>query len=127
MNKRQIENRIRFYDRMMANCGATEAQCDALLRAETVLHTWAEHECNGEIQRDEATDKPFWYNMSTGKKSYAAPDRETGAQNRVRKIIAEINALNPIEKQLKVKFNGDPRGGLIELLDADDRQIYLPD
>lgn len=41
----------------------------ALRRISMTLHRWHEAECNGEIQRDEATNIPYWYNTHTNKKN----------------------------------------------------------
>lgn len=52
----------------LARLGINGADAAALVRASATLHMWAEHECNGVIQRDEVTDKPAWYSPHTGKR-----------------------------------------------------------
>jgi hypothetical protein len=103
--------------RKLAEFGLDETDVLALYRAEKALHTWAEHECNGAIQRDEVTNKPFWYNTNTGKRICSTADRETGAIKRVLVIIAKC-------PMLRVEFQGDPRGGMIQIFNNDNR-IYL--
>ncbi len=128
MNRQQIENRYKFFQLMSSEYGMERNEVDALFRDETVLHTWAEHECNGAIQRDEVTNKPFWFNTNTGKKISPTSDRERGAEKRVLAIIKAVNARNTEENQLAVGFHGDPRGGMIILTDAETQHhIYLPD
>ena len=82
--------------------GFTRQEVDALLRCERVLQTWAEHECNGEIQRDETSQIPYWYNMHTGNKCGRTADRETGALRRA-KTICERHGCT-------LYHQGDPRG-----------------
>ena len=67
------------------------------------LQQWAEQECNGTIQRDEETGKPFrhwpdWPSMSP----VPTPDRETGSLKRCEEIAARYG--------LKFYHQGDPRG-----------------
>ena len=83
-----------------------------LLRASSTLHTWAEHECNGAIQRDEETDVPYWYNTHTGKRMFRTSDRERGAVARVTAIAARYG--------LTAYVQGDPRGCALYLLRPDD-------
>lgn len=126
MNKRQVEDRARFCAKMESKFGMQYGQSAALLRANAVLYTWSEHEGTGAIQRDEETEKPFWYNTTTGRKLSQTPDREKGAQARVCRIIAAVNALNAPENHISVKFSGGACSGLIELTEANGRQINLP-
>lgn len=91
MTRKQAERRTILSDNLRS-LGFTNAECDALIRAQMTLHTWAEHECNGAIQRDEKTGKPYWYNTNTGRKLSRTSDREAGAIKRVNKIVADRNA-----------------------------------
>lgn len=91
MTRKQAEARTRLCDNLRS-LGFTNSECDALIRAQQTLHTWAEHECNGAIQRDEETGKPYWYNTNTGRKLSRTSDREGGAIKRVNAIIADCNA-----------------------------------
>lgn len=86
----------------LGRLGFSEIEIRALMRASAVLHTWAEHECNGVIQRDEITDRPYWYNAHTGKRMCRTSDRELGAKKRVAAITGAHG--------YGVYFQGDPRG-----------------
>ena len=93
MNRKEAERRTRQSD-TLHSLGFTRDEADTLRRISNTLQRWFEHECNGVIQRDEDTDKPYWYNMHTGKRMYAAPDRETGAMKRLTNIMANHAPLN---------------------------------
>jgi hypothetical protein len=101
MTKQQAERYMRLCRTLDAQ-GFTSDEVDALLRASRVLSTWAERECNGEIQRDETTGKPSWYNTNTGDKIGRTSDREAGALNRVKAICARHG--------VTFYHQGDPRG-----------------
>lgn len=90
MTRKQAERRTMLSD-ALRSLGFTRDECEALIRAQQTLHTWAEHECNGAIQRDEKTNVPYWYNTNTGRKLSRTSDREAGAIKRVNKIIADRN------------------------------------
>ena len=105
--KRKAE-RYANLSRRLGDLGMVPGEIDALLRCSRVLSTWAEHECNGEIQRDEQTDKPYWYNTYSGKRIGRTADRETGALNRARTICARHG--------LAVYHQGDPRGCALYVL-----------
>ena len=100
MTRRQAERYMRLCGQLDAH-GVTQDEVDALLRCSRVLSTWAEHECNGAIQRDEKTDKPYWYNC-TGERMGRTSDREAGALRRA-KTICERHGLT-------MYHQGDPRG-----------------
>ena len=107
MTKRQAER----YHRLLSclnNHGIHQDDADTLLRCASTLHTWAEHECNGAIQRDEQTNKPSWYNTTTGKRICATADREAGALKRA-SAIAEAHGLT-------IYHQGDPRGCCLYLI-----------
>jgi len=65
MTKRQAERYMQVQNALMDH-GVTRQEVDSLLRYSKVLSTWAEHECNGVIQRDEKTNRPYWYSPHTG-------------------------------------------------------------
>lgn len=73
-----------------------------LRRAEMVLHRWCERECNGEIQRDEDTDKPFGYYGANRDSKYPAHDLEKGALKRIKDICEA--------KGIYFFYQQDPRG-----------------
>ena len=85
----------------------------ALRQISMTLHRWFEAECNGEIQRDEDTNIPYWYNTTTGKKIWKVADRETGALKRLNKIMNKYPTL-------KAYIQGDPRGASLYILRPDD-------
>lgn len=95
----------------LARMGITNEDAAALVRAERTLHTWHEHECNGTIQRDEATGVPYWhYGRGTSGPflTRRAPDREKGATARAGSIAGKYG--------LTVYVQGDPRGCALYLL-----------
>jgi len=84
--------------------GFTSTEAEALRRISMTLHRWAEHECNGTIERDEnRADRPYWSNPNTGR-HFVAPvaDREAGAMKRLQAIFARHS--------LTYYVQGDPRG-----------------
>lgn len=94
----------------LASLGITDLKDqDQLRRIEMTLSRWSENECGNEnggaIERDEATGKPYWtYETGSGKRGrYAIADKETGALNRLRKIMAKY-------PKLWYYHQGDPRG-----------------
>jgi hypothetical protein len=100
MTKREAERYMRL-SYTLGELGLHQPEIDTLLRCSRTLHMWAEHECNGVIQRDDETGKPYWYTV-TGKRYGASPDRETGALKRAA-AIAEAHGLT-------IYHQGDPRG-----------------
>lgn len=79
-----------------------------LRRISMTLHRWHEHECNGVIQRDEGTGKPYWH-YSGGERSGIAPDREAGALKRLKSILTKY-------PELGYYVQGDPRGCALYIL-----------
>ena len=82
-----------------------------LRRIAMALHLWHERECgtdNGCIERDEETGKTYWLNSSTGKR-VRIPDRETGAQKRLVKIMENYPPLSAY-------VQNDPRGASLYIL-----------
>ena len=94
--------------RTLYSMGIRDDDARALVRAERVLHTWAEPECNGAIQRDDDTGLPYWYSSVTGKRLGRTSDREAGALKRVTAIAARYG--------LTAYHQGDPRGCALYLL-----------
>ena len=77
----------------LIDLGFTRDEAEALRRISIRLHSWYERECgngNGAIERDETTDKPYWYNPNTGTR-YPIRDMERGAERRLKAIIAARN------------------------------------
>jgi hypothetical protein len=104
---RERENRQHMYNALMA-LGLTWDECETLRRCSMTLHRWAEHECNGAIQRDEATGKPYVYSTYDGRKLYPTADREAGALKRAASILAAHG--------LELYRQGDPRGAALYVI-----------
>lgn len=111
MTKKQAERYMNLRTNLL-NMGFKDHEINTLLRAQKTLHTWDEHECNGVIQRDEDTNKPYWYNADSGKKICPAPDRESGAMKRVEAIAAKHG--------VTAYHQCDPRGCSLYLVRSSD-------
>jgi hypothetical protein len=112
MTKREAQRYVWLCE-ALRNHGITQDEVDTLLRAQRTLHTWAVHECNGDIERDETTGKTYrvlrYVRLSEEReKRYTTPDRETGALRRA-DDIAEAHGLT-------IYHQGDPRGCCLYLL-----------
>ncbi len=76
---------------------------EQLRRISMILHTWFEHECNGNIQRAnhtlkdgtvlEADGLPYWHSSQDGTRRWRVPDRERGATRRLQIIMKRYPAL----------------------------------
>ena len=112
------EQTARFYN-TMADLGFRFDETETLRRAQITLHTWAEHECNGVIQRDDDTGKPRRYYGRNMDHSAPAPDREKGA-------LARIAAVMSGHPELVSYHQTDPRGCALYIIrkaDAAGRDI----
>jgi hypothetical protein len=92
----------------LARMGIETSHAAALVRASATLHTWAEHECNGTIQREDGTNIPYWHNTNTGKRIGRTADREAGALKRAQNIAARYG--------LTAYHQTDPRGCALYLV-----------
>lgn len=105
MNKRERERITAMYYRL-SELGFTFAECETLRRASMTLSRWCERECNGEIEREKETGKPYavfcGFNSNTIYRR-TVPDRETGAKKRIQAIIAAHPGLDWY-------YQTDPRG-----------------
>ena len=130
MTKREAARQTRQHD-VLVSLGFTTGESDALRRISLTLHRWAEHECNGIIERDETRqNRPFWSNPNTGR-HYVAPvaDRERGALRRLDAIVTARNvraggvqnagyygidwvSASPLSHYVQ----GDPRGAMLYIL-----------
>lgn len=93
MNKRESERQTRQQDTLMG-LGFTREESEKLRRISMTLHRWHELECGtdgGCIERDEITQRPYWYSAHSDRR-YPIADRETGARKRLDAIIAARNA-----------------------------------
>lgn len=98
MTKREAQRQNQQADTLQS-LGFTYGEAEALRRISLTLRRWFEHECNGNIERDEERgNKPFWSNPNSGK-HYIAPavDREAGALKRLQGIIdaRKARGVNP--------------------------------
>jgi len=85
MNKRTAQRYTHLVN-SLALLGFTMDDTDRLLKISRTLHRWHELECNGDIQRDEVTEKPFVVHHYT-KNRYPYPDKEKGALKRLAEIL----------------------------------------
>ena len=126
MSKREVL-RQHNQEQTLQSLGFTLTESQSLRRISMTLHCWAEHECNGTIERDEnRNNRPFWSNPGTGR-HFVAPvaDREAGAMKRLRAIFARHHdrqtpswpdgtAVYP--NPLTFYIQGDPRGAALYVI-----------
>lgn len=120
MNKREAERRTIQDDRLRA-LGFTRDECESLRRISMTLRRWYENECNGAIQRDELTGKPYWHNTNTGSLICPTPDREKGAIKRLKAIMQNRNMGNIgadlcVGGKLSYYLQTDPRGAVLYII-----------
>ena len=110
MNKREAMRQTHLENTLLS-LGFSFEEANALRRISMTLHRWAEHECNGAIQRDgdDGEGSPFWRNEISGRRICRSPDRERGALKR----LAAIMAVHP---GLSSYVQGDPRGAALYVL-----------
>jgi hypothetical protein len=106
----------------LMSLGFTQAEAEALRRISMQLRNWYEKECgigNGCIERDEATDKPYWLNSITMRR-YPIADREKGATKRLDAIIEARNkrAVSPGVSRTALGYylQTDPRGAALYII-----------
>lgn len=116
--------------RRLSGLGFNHGEIQRLRRIQMTLHRWAEAECNGEIERDEATGKPervsqAWINgMADKRYAWPVPDRESGALKRLAAIVDERNRReksgdtrrSSSARHVTAYHQGDPRGCALYLL-----------
>ena len=106
------KQKFELFQRLQA-LGFTYEESQQLRRIEMTLHRWAEAECNGDIQRDEKTQKPHRpYGLGFGD---PIADREAGALNRLKTIVDARNARHSSDDVLPY-HQGDPRGCALYLV-----------
>lgn len=116
MSKRQQEITEVLY--RLYGLGFTSREADQLRGIALTLHSWAEKECNGEIERDETTNKPsrrVEYRSLSGAwkiNHYPVADREAGALRSLAAIMANY-------PHLAFYQQGDPRGASLYLYRKD--------
>jgi len=108
---------VRLYN-SLASLGVSHAHADQLRKIEMTLHRWAEHMCNGDIERDDLTDKPYRCSGGRSSRTFVA-DYEKGALKRLSAIMGAY-------PELVAYHQGDPRGCALYLVKKSDlgtRQI----
>ena len=108
--------RISRQESVLASVGFNQEEAETLRRISMTLHRWAEHECNGSIQRDEETGIPYWYSLGTYQRIGRAPDREAGA-------IRRLNELMASHPDMRVYIQGDPRGCMVYVYRASEMNL----
>lgn len=114
MNKNEKEQYSNMMNRL-SDMGIEFDDAHKLRRISMTLHGWYEKECgveNGCIERDEATDKPYWLNAMTNSRS-PVPDREKGALARLKSIMQQ-------HPKLVEYVQTDPRGAALYILRKSD-------
>lgn len=104
--------RLNQQEATLCNLGFTPAEVETLRRISRTLHTWAEAECNGDIERaDNGDGVPYRSLAATGGKhlAYRIPDRERGALRRLHALLAQ-------HPTLTAYVQGDPRGCALYIL-----------
>jgi hypothetical protein len=107
MTKTEAERWHRIVDTFLG-WGFDPTEADQLRRIELTLHRWGEHECNGAIERDEKTGKPYWISTAylNGQgvfHRWRTADREAGALRRLEAIMAR-------HPEYAAYHQTDPRG-----------------
>jgi hypothetical protein len=129
MTRREAE-RLTHQENVLLDLGFTRAEAESLRRISMTLHRWAEHECNGNIERKEdENDRPYWSSPNAGRHYICrVPDREKGALKRLQDIISARNERAIVEnggdrsdvavmtEAVNFYVQGDPRGSALYIL-----------
>ena len=110
MTKTEATHRYQLFHALMT-LGIAFDDAEQLRRISNRLHRWYELECgtvSGCIERDDKTDKPYWFNPNTMHRSPMA-DWEKGALKRLTKIMAGYPHLTHY-------LQTDPRGAALYIL-----------
>ena len=94
MTRKEAE-RLAKQQAVLQSLGFTAEEAEQLRRISMTLQRWFEHECNGDIQRDETsgvTYRHYGHNSSGPFLTTRTADRETGAKKRLAKILARRNS-----------------------------------
>lgn len=112
MTRKEARNTEEMLQRL-TSLGIARDDAETLRRISMTLHRWFELECNGDIERDEVSGKPYWYwtDYQGNRKpcNEPTPDREAGAKRRLAKLMARYPAL-------QVYIQTDPRGCALYIL-----------
>lgn len=93
----------------------TAAEWTALKSCQRTLHSWAEKECNGDIQYDNDGNPRRYYNDRCGSPTVpgpVVPDKSETAMEKARKIASKHG--------LSVYHQTDPRGCALHVYSAAD-------
>ena len=127
MTKREA-TRIAGQVLALVGLGFTQEEADALRRISMTLHRWHEHECNGDIQRDEGSGVAYWHHGRGTNGPFLTsriPDREKGALKRLSKIMLDrtnrlladsVEKMNAHGGLLASYIQTDPRGAALYIL-----------
>lgn len=98
----------------LTDLGFTYDEANQLRRIEMTLHRWAEHECNGNIERigDDGSGYPVWVSnpgMGELRRQNRIADRERGALRRLNAIVFARNSRRS-DGPVAHYVQDDPRG-----------------
>jgi hypothetical protein len=112
MNRKEAM-RINHQEAALMSCGITSEHAEMLRKISMTLHRWHERECT-DIDYNEETGRPHYYNDRTGKLSkLPIPDRGKGARKRLAVIMAGY-------PHLSAYVQTDPRGCALHIIRPDD-------
>jgi hypothetical protein len=119
--------RLTRQEDMLTGLGFTREEAEQLRRISMTLRRWFEHECNGVVQRDEATEKPYavvqHYYRGGMENRYPVADREKGARKRLAAIVAARNKRDAVA--LATEDVLDRRGAVSAYVQTDPRGAAL--
>jgi hypothetical protein len=122
MTKTEAARRAHL-ENVLLSLGFTASEADSLRRISLTLRRWHERECgtdHGCIERDEATNKPYWVSewgaqWGRGMRTrHPIADRETGARKRLAAILSRVNVERA--EPLSTYVQTDPRGAALYIL-----------
>ena len=124
-SKREKERQTAQENNLM-NLGFTQWEAEKLRRISMTLQRWHELECGNDygcIERDEETNKAYWLNSRTMKRSPIA-DRETRAKKRLFTILGNRNTRQWViagthsvkDVAITAYIQTDPRGAALYLI-----------
>jgi hypothetical protein len=125
MTKREAERRQWLYSSLMS-LGFTFDECEKMRRISSTLHRWFELECGDSttycdyaIERDDSNGLPYMVKHLHGQGvsktiRYRVADRETGARNRLDRIVQARN--NRTNAPVDTYIQTDPRGAPLYIL-----------
>jgi hypothetical protein len=110
MTRKEAE-RLARQSATLQSLGFTSEEAEQLRRISMTLQRWYEHECNGDIQRDETSGKAYW------RDDYPTADRETGAKKRLAAILKRRNDhIQAHGPALSAYIQTDPRGAALYII-----------